>query len=72
MEVQPDRVTILADTSVRAHDLDEAKAMEAERLAKEALANKTDKMEIAKAQAELAAASAQIAAIQTLRKRPSR
>src|SRR5215813_6225690 len=41
MEVQPDRVTILADTSVRAHDLDEAKALEAERLAKEALANKT-------------------------------
>jgi F-type H+-transporting ATPase subunit epsilon len=34
MEVQPDRVTVLADTSVRAHDLDEAKAMEAERLAK--------------------------------------
>src|SRR5436190_12521892 len=41
MEVQPDRVTVLADTSVRAHDLDEAKAMEAERLAKEALANRT-------------------------------
>src|ERR1700754_2958719 len=37
MEVQPDRVTVLADTSVRAHDLDEAKAMEAERLAKEAI-----------------------------------
>jgi F-type H+-transporting ATPase subunit epsilon len=69
MEVQPDRVTILADTSVRAHDLDEAKAMEAERLAKEALANKSGSMEIAKAQAELAEASAQIAAIRTLRKR---
>ena len=69
MEVQPDRVTILADTSVRAHDLDEAKAMEAERLAKEALSNKTGAMEIAKAQAELAEASAQIAAIRTLRKR---
>ena len=68
MEVQPDRVTVLADTSVRAHDLDEAKAMEAERLAKEALANRTGAMEIAQAQAELAEAAAQIAAIRKLRK----
>src|SRR5262249_51570680 len=37
LEVQPDRVTVLADTSVRAHDLDEAKAMEAERVAREAI-----------------------------------
>ena len=69
MEVQPDRVTVLADTSVRAHDLDEAKAMEAERLAREAIANRTGLMEIAKAQAELAEAAAQIAAIRKLRKR---
>ena len=69
MEVQPDRVTVLADTSVRAHDLDEAKAMEAERLAKEALANRTGLMEIAKAQAELAEAAAQLAAIRKLRQR---
>ena len=69
MEVQPDRVTVLADTSVRAHDLDEAKAMEAERLAKEALANRTGAMEIAKAQAELAEAAAQLAAIRKLRQR---
>ena len=69
MEVQPDRVTVLADTSVRAHDLDEAKAMEAERLAKEALANRTGAMEVAKAQAELAEAAAQIAAIRKLRQR---
>ena len=68
MEVQPDRVTVLADTSVRAHDLDEAKAMEAERLAKEALANRQGVMEIAKAQAELAEAAAQLAAIRKLRK----
>src|SRR5215470_8984873 len=47
MEVQPDRVTVLADTSVRAHDLDEAKALEAERQAKEALANKTGALEVA-------------------------
>jgi F-type H+-transporting ATPase subunit epsilon len=69
MEVQPDRVTVLADTSVRAHDLDEAKALEAERLAKEAIVNKTSKLEVAKAQAELAEAAAQIAAIRKLRKR---
>ncbi len=69
MEVQPDRVTVLADTSVRAHDLDEAKAMEAERLAKEALVNKSSAMEVAKAQAELAEAVAQLAAIRKLRAR---
>lgn len=68
MEVQPDRVTVLADTSIRAHDLDEAKAMEAERLAKEALSNRQGVMEIAKAQAELAEAVAQLAAIRKLRK----
>src|SRR5216683_4891632 len=39
MEVQPDSVTVLADTSVRAHDLDEAKALEAKRLAEEAIAS---------------------------------
>ena len=69
MEVQPDRVTVLADTSVRAHDLDEAKAMEAERRAKEALSNRSGVMEIAKAQAELSEAAAQIAAIRKLRNR---
>jgi F-type H+-transporting ATPase subunit epsilon len=68
MEVQPDRVTVLADTSVRAHDLDEAKAMEAQRLAQEALANRSGALEVAKAQAELAQAAAQIAAIRRLRK----
>ncbi|HEY2629155.1 MAG TPA: F0F1 ATP synthase subunit epsilon [Usitatibacter sp.] len=67
MEVQPDRVTILADSSVRAHDLDEAKAMEAMRLAKEAMANNAGAIEIAKAQAELAQSAAQIAAIRKLR-----
>lgn len=69
MEVQPDGVTVLADTSVRAHDLDEAKAMEAERLAKEALSNRTGKLEVAKAQAELAEAVAQLAAIRKLRQK---
>jgi F-type H+-transporting ATPase subunit epsilon len=69
MEVQPDRVTILADTSVRAHDLDEAKAMEAERQARDALVNRTGALEVAKAQAELAEAAAQIAAIRKLRQK---
>jgi F-type H+-transporting ATPase subunit epsilon len=69
MEVQPDMVTILADTSVRAHDLDEAKALEAKRLAEEAIANRTGKMEIARAQAELAEAAAQLATIRKLRAR---
>jgi F-type H+-transporting ATPase subunit epsilon len=69
MEVQPDRVTILADTSIRAHDLDEAKAMEAVRQAKEALADKTGAMDFAKAQAELAQNMAQLAAIRKLRER---
>ena len=69
MEVQPDTVTILADTSIRAHDLDEAKAMEAERLAKDAIANRTGQLEIAQAQAELAQAAAQLAAIRKLRQR---
>src|SRR5512134_3220580 len=45
MEVQPDAVTVLADTSIRAHDLDEAKALEAKRAAEEAIANRTAAME---------------------------
>src|SRR6184192_220313 len=69
MEVQPDRVTVLADTSVRAADLDEARAVEAERQAKEALANRSGALEIAQAQAELAQAVAQLAAIRKLRDR---
>ena len=69
MEVQPDRVTVLADTSVRAHDLDEAKAMEAERLAKEAVADRSGAIDHAKAQIELAQAVAQLAAIRKLRAR---
>ena len=69
MEVQPDVVTILADTSVRAHDIDEAKALEAKRLAEEAIANRIGHMEIAKAQAELAEAVAQLGAIRKLRAR---
>ena len=68
LEVQPDVVTILADTSVRAHNLDEAKALEAKRMAEEALANRGSSMDVATAQGELAEAAAQIAAIRKLRK----
>ena len=69
LEVQPAVVTVLADTAIRAHDLDEAKAQEAKKRAEEAVQNKTSRLEIAKAQAELAEAVAQLAAIQKLRKR---
>ncbi|APV49163.1 F0F1 ATP synthase subunit epsilon [Betaproteobacteria bacterium GR16-43] len=68
MEVQPDVVTVLADTSVRAHDLDEAKALEAKRRAEEAIVNRTGAMDVALAQVELAQAMAQLAAISKLRK----
>ena len=69
MEVQPDVVTVLADTSIRAHDLDEAKALEAKRLAEDAITRRAGAMEVAKAQAELAESMAQLAAIRKLRSR---
>jgi F-type H+-transporting ATPase subunit epsilon len=69
LEVQPGLVTVLADTAIRGHDLDEAKALEAKRLAEESLASRDSKMDLARAQAELAEAVAQMAAIQKLRKR---
>lgn len=69
LEVQPDAVTVLADTAIRGHDLDEAKAVEAKRLAEEALVNKEAKVDYAKAQAELAMAVAQLAALRQLRKK---
>ena len=69
LEVQPTRVTVLADTAIRAHDLDEAKAMESMREAEEALKNRGSAGNIASAQAVLAAAAAQIAAIRKLKNR---
>ena len=69
LEVQPDRITVLADTAVRAHDLDEAKALEAKRSAEEALANRHANMDYAAAEAELAQAVAQLQAIKKLRNR---
>ena len=67
LEVQPDVVTVLSDTAIRAHDLDEAKALEAKKRAEEAMQNKTSKEEIARAEGELAASLAQLAAIRRLR-----
>ena len=69
LEVQPNVITVLADTAIRGHDLDEAKALEAHKVAQENLANRTGKMEYAEALAELAQAAAQIAAIRKLRQR---
>ncbi|MDQ6618606.1 MAG: F0F1 ATP synthase subunit epsilon [Pseudomonadota bacterium] len=69
LEVQPHVVTVLADTAIRAKDLDEAKAHEAKRLAEEAMRNKTSKEEIANAEAELSSALAQLEAIRKLRNR---
>ncbi len=69
LEVQPNGVTVLADTAIRGEDLDEAKAAEAKKKAEEALLNKDAKLDYAKAQAELSAAIAQLAAIQKLRQK---
>ncbi|MFC5552144.1 F0F1 ATP synthase subunit epsilon [Massilia aerilata] len=67
LEVQPKGVTVLADTAIRGADLDEAKAQEAKRKAEELMLNKESQIDYAKAQAELAAAIAQLAAIAKLR-----
>ena len=69
LEVQPDVVTVLADTAIRGHDLDEAKATEAKQRAEEALKDRAASVDYAKAQSELAEAMAQLAAIRKLRQR---
>ena len=69
LEVQPNAITVLADTAIRGGDLDEAKAAEAKKMAEEALVNKESKIDYAKAQAELSVAIAQLAAIQKLRQK---
>lgn len=68
LEVQPFIVTVLADTAMRAHDIDEAAAMEAKARAEQELSNKVSQVDFAKATAELAEAIAQIRAIQKLKK----
>jgi len=69
LEVQPNRVTVLADTAIRGHDLDEAKAQEAKKRAEEAMRNAKSDIDLAKAQSEFAMMAAQIAAIAKLRKK---
>ncbi|MBK7684804.1 MAG: F0F1 ATP synthase subunit epsilon [Rhodocyclaceae bacterium] len=69
LEVQPGLITVLADTAIRGGDLDEAKALEAKRMAEEAMVNRAATLDYARAQAELAEAVAQLAAIDRLRKR---
>jgi F-type H+-transporting ATPase subunit epsilon len=69
LEVQPDRVTVLADTAIRGHDLDEAKALEAKRRAEEAMQNRGTDFDLALAQSEFAMAAAQLAAIARFRRK---
>jgi len=68
LEVQPQVVTVLADTAIRAKDLDEAAASKAKAEAERLLANRTDAVEVAQAQVELAQAIAQLRAIERLRR----
>ncbi|TAK42155.1 MAG: F0F1 ATP synthase subunit epsilon [Betaproteobacteria bacterium] len=69
LEVQPKMITVLADTAIRGHDLDEARANEALKKAEEARAKAQDKQEIAAVEGELAMLAAQLAAIRRLRKK---
>ena len=68
IEIQPHLVTVLADTALRAKDIDEAAALQAKQRAEEALKDRAGKIDVAEAQAELARAVAQIKAIEKLRK----
>ncbi|MEQ1588748.1 MAG: F0F1 ATP synthase subunit epsilon [Gallionella sp.] len=71
LEVQPNVVTVLADTAIRGQDLDEARALQAKQDAEEAMKNRVSDIDYAQAQAELAEAIAQLAAIKQLRKHSS-
>ncbi|HWG76181.1 MAG TPA: F0F1 ATP synthase subunit epsilon [Steroidobacteraceae bacterium] len=68
LEVQPNQVTVLADTAARAKDLDEQAALAARQRAQDALASHLDKISYAEAQAELARAIAQLKLIEKLRR----
>jgi F-type H+-transporting ATPase subunit epsilon len=69
LEVQPRGVTVMADTAIRGKDLDEAKANQVKKMAEEAMVNQDSDIDYAVAQAELAIALAQLAAIQRLRQK---
>ncbi|MCG5540793.1 MULTISPECIES: F0F1 ATP synthase subunit epsilon [unclassified Halorhodospira] len=72
LEVQPHKVTVLADTAVRARDIDEAAALEAKRRAEEKLREQKDEVDYSSVQAELAEAMAQLRTLESLRKRAKR
>jgi F-type H+-transporting ATPase subunit epsilon len=72
LEVQPRMVTVLSDTALRAHDIDEEAAMRAKEQAEQALSDRSAEMDFAAAQAQLAEAAAQLQAIQRLRRRGGR
>ncbi|WP_416759232.1 F0F1 ATP synthase subunit epsilon [Roseateles sp. So40a] len=67
LEVQPDVVTVLADTAIRGKDLDEARAEAAKKAAEDAMKNAKSDIDFAKAQSEFAAMAAQIAALRKFR-----
>ena len=69
LEVQPGTVTVLADTAIRGHDLDEARAEESRKQAEDAMKNAKSDIDFAKAQSEFAAMAAQIAALRKFRKK---
>lgn len=69
LEVQPHKVTVLADTAIRAKDIDESAALEAKMRAEEALKDKSNQMDYATAQAQLTAAIMQLRTLERLRKR---
>ena len=69
LEVQPRMVTVLSDTAIRGHDLDEAKANDARKQAEEALKNAKSDVDLAKATSELAVMAAQIAALRKYRQK---
>lgn len=72
LEVQPHQVTVLADTAIRARDIDEAAALEAKRRAEEKLQMQKDDIDYSQVQAELAEAMAQLRALESLRKKAKR
>lgn len=72
LEIQPGAVTVLADTATRAHDIDEAAAMEAKERAEKMLEDQKDDIDYAAASAELAEAMAQLQAVQRLKKKIGR
>ncbi len=69
LEIQPHVVSVLSDTAVRAHDIDEAAALEAKRRAEEALVNRSAEVDIVRAQAELAEALARLRTLEHIRKK---